>query len=439
MNSIIPIVLSVGAAAVWAFAALEQTPRGGERDFPDAAALPANPELPDPLVYLSGKRVSRPDEWRRKRRPELMRLFEHYMYGYFPPPVPIRAHVILQDKAFLQGKATLKLVALELGAPAKRTIHLIELLPNERTGPAPLFLGIAFCPVAALVEDARIPISSEWMYEGPGVVDHRATEAVRGTAKDVWNPQMILERGYGLALFYNGDVEPDVPGTQEGVRAHLVSAAPPHNWGTIAAWAWGAQRVVDYLAQDRSVDAGRIAVVGHSRNGKAALLAAAMDERIAMAIPVQAGCGGTAPSRGRIGESVRQINSSFPHWFCDAFKEFNDHPEKLPFDQNGLVALMAPRPVLFTNASEDQWANPAGQFEVLKAADPVYRFLGVDGLGAATMPAEGHLLSSRLGYFIRPGRHSMTPVDWKAILDYADQWLRPHPLPAHGTREAQER
>jgi hypothetical protein len=243
--------------------------------------------------------------------------------------------------------------------------------------------------VAALVEDARIPISSEWMYEGPGVVDHRATEAVRGTAKDVWNPQMILQRGYGLALFYNGDVEPDVPGTQEGVRAHLVSAAPPHNWGTIAAWAWGAQRVVDYLTQDSSVDAGRIAVVGHSRNGKAALLAAAMDERIAMAFPVQAGCGGTAPSRGRIGESVRQINSSFPHWFCDAFKEFNDHPEKLPFDQNGLVALMAPRPVLFTNASEDQWANPAGQFEVLKAADPVYRFLGVDGLGAATMPAEG--------------------------------------------------
>ena len=155
------------------------------------------------------------------------------------------------------------------------------------------------------------------------------------------------------------------------------------------------------------------------------MLAGAFDERIALMIPLQAGCGGTAPSRGKVGESVKQINDQFPHWFTGAFKEFNDQPDKLPFDQNCLVALAAPRPVLFANAVKDQWANPAGQFEVLKAAEPAYRFLGVDGLDAETMPEPGKLIASTLGYYIRPGVHSMTTGDWKIFLDYADKNLKP--------------
>ena len=151
--------------------------------------------------------------------------------------------------------------------------------------------------------------------------------------------------------------------------------------------------------------------------------AAAFDERIALAIPHQAGCGGTAPSRGKVGESVQRINTAFPHWFNATFKEFNDHPEKLPFDQHCLVALCAPRPVLFSNAVEDTWANPDGQFRVLQAADPVYRFLGVDGLEAKKVPEVGKLLDSRLGYYVRPGTHSMTRADWKVFLDFADKHL----------------
>src|SRR5207302_5707572 len=136
--------------------------------------------------------------------------------------------------------------------------------------------------------------------------------------------------------------------------------------------------------------------------GKVALLAAAFDERVAMAIPLQAGCGGTSPSRGTVGESVKRINTSFPHWFNGAFKEFNDRPDRLPFDQHCLVALAAPRPVLLTNAVEDTWANPEGQLQVLQAADPVYRFLGAGGLEAKRMPQPGKLIDSRLGYYIRP-------------------------------------
>ena len=162
-------------------------------------------------------------------------------------------------------------------------------------------------------------------------------------------------------------------------------------------------------------------MLGHSRLGKAALVAGAFDERFALVFPHQAGCGGTAPSRGTVGESVKRINTSFPHWFNAAFKTFNDEPAKLPFDQNGLVALVAPRPVLFTNAVEDTWANPEGQFQVLKAAEPVYKLLNAGGLNATQTPETGKLVKSTLGYAIRPGKHSMTPEDWGFFLDFADE------------------
>jgi hypothetical protein len=154
-------------------------------------------------------------------------------------------------------------------------------------------------------------------------------------------------------------------------------------------------------------------------------LAAAFDERIALAVPHQAGCGGTAPSRttNPKAETVKRINTSFPHWFNGAFKEFNDQVDRLPFDQHCLAALVAPRPLLYTNAVEDQWANPEGQFQMLRAADPVYRLLGAGGLEAKEMPEPGKLIDSRLGYFIRPGKHSMTREDWKVYLDFADKHL----------------
>jgi cephalosporin-C deacetylase-like acetyl esterase len=181
------------------------------------------------------------------------------------------------------------------------------------------------------------------------------------------------------------------------------------------------QRAVDFLEKEKAIDKKKIAVVGHSRLGKAAMLAGAFDERIALVIPLQAGCGGTSPARGKIGESVKRINTSFPHWFCDEFKKFNDEPERLPFDQHCLIAMCAPRPVLLSNATEDTWANPEGQFEMLKAADKVYRLLGAEGVASQEMPKVGQLMNSTLGYFIRPGKHSMTTLDWKAFLDFADK------------------
>lgn len=426
MIAIIPGPVSwVLLAAAGALCAAVLAPR-----LPAVSELPSRPEPPDPLVKFDGTRVARRQEWEAERRPELKRLFEHYMYGVMPhPPERVAATVDREDPHALGGKATLREVILRFGPPETRPIHLLVVIPNDVKGPTPAFLGLSFCGNHAVLNDPHIRLCEGWMYPNqPGVVDNRATDAGRGSAVDIWNVERILDRGYAFATFYNGDVEPDRPGAPEGIRAVYRKAGltrpEPQDWGTIAAWAWGIQRAVDYLVTVPELDPHRIAVVGHSRNGKAALVAAAFDERIALAIPLQAGCGGTSPSRGTVGESVRAINTSFPHWFDGAFKEFNDHPDRLPFDQNCLIALMAPRPVLLSNAAEDTWANPEGQFELLRAADPVYHLLGVEGLAADRMPPMNHLVPSRLGYFIRPGKHSMTRVDWDAFLDFADRHLR---------------
>ncbi|MHC4176475.1 MAG: alpha/beta hydrolase family protein [Planctomycetota bacterium] len=385
-------------------------------EFPAVSELPSKADLPDPLVMFSGRRVTTKQQWYQERRPELKELFQHYMYGYFPPPPkPLEAAVRRVDRQFFGGKATKKGVSIKLGPKDAPSIRLLLVIPNKRKAPAPVFLGLNFRGNHTLVRDES--------------VDSRATDSGRGTRVDVWSIEYVIDRGYAVATFHNGDVDPDRHDFTDGVHPHYFKPGQtkpgPHDWGTIAAWAWGLHRAVDYLVTDREIDKGRIAVVGHSRNGKTALLAAAFDERIALAIPHQAGCGGTAPSRGKVGESVKQINDRFPHWFNDEFTKFNEQVDRLPFDQHALIALVAPRPVLLTNAVQDTWANPAGQFEMLQAAEVVYRLLDAGGLEADKMPETGKLIDSKLGYYIRPGRHSMGREDWQVFLDFADKHLPP--------------
>lgn len=395
--------------------------------FPASSSLPASAGLPDPLVRLDGERVSSSREWFKTRRPELAGLFQHYMYGALPPtPKEVHSRVLVQYPDFLDGKATLKLITLETGPAPVARIDLMLVVPNQRVGPAPVFLAMNFCGNQALTGDPRVPLARTWVPGScQGCTNNRTTEASRGSQATNWPLAELVRRGYALASFYSGDIDPDRADVSEGIYASLAGGDParnrPADRGTIAAWAWGFHRCVDYLVTDADIDARRIAAVGHSRNGKAALLATAFDERIAIGFPHQAGCGGSAPSRGKVGESVQAINDRFPHWFNAEFKQFNEAPERLPFDQNGLVALCAPRAVLFTAAEGDQWANPAGQFEVLKAATPLYRFLGVEGLAAQRMPPLGQLVDSHLGYYIREGKHSMTADDWQVFMDYADK------------------
>jgi hypothetical protein len=393
---------------------------GGADSFPPVSELPLRPEAPDPLVMLDGKPVTTKKEWFKKRRPELKALFQHYMYGWFPPPVKVTGKVTYTDKNFFGGKATLKLATISLGKTPAPQVHLLMVIPNRRKKPAPIFLGMNFSGNYTLVADTNVPVPPAWMFSKPPPV---ADNQGRGREADNWALEQSIDRGYAVASYFCGDVEQDRTNAMGGVREMIHAPRAPDDWGTIAAWAWGMQRVMDYLATDRDIDSKRIALVGHSRLGKAAILAGAFDDRAALVIPLQAGCGGTAPSRGKTGESVKRINTSFPEWFCGVFKQFNDQPERLPFDQNCLIALCAPRPVLLGAAVEDTWANPSGTFEMLQAAGGAYRLTGAEGLAAPTMPGTNQVIDSNLGYFIRPGKHSMTRGDWKVFLDFADKHL----------------
>ncbi len=392
-----------------------------------------------------GSKVTTRKEWEEKRRPELKALFQHYMYGMLPPrPSTVEFTIRGTYPDFLDGAATLKLVTISFGSDdiAPR-IDLMVVTPNGKREAVPLFLSMNFCGNHALTADRRIPLARGWLYNScKGCTNNLATEAARGGQAGDWPLEEIVRRGYGFASFCSSDVDSDQADISEGVYRWLSTkagsgfASSAHSRGSIAAWAWGFHRSMDYLVTDAAVDPRRIAAVGHSRNGKTALLAAAFDERIALAIPCQAGSGGTGPSRvskrlaapqvnGRpTAETIAVINRNFPHWFNAEFKKFNDQPERLPFDQHLLIALCAPRPVLLSNAVDDQWANPEGQFELLLAAEPAYRLTGGGAVGVREMPAPGRLVDSRLGYFIRAGKHSMGPADWSAFLDYADRHLR---------------
>lgn len=397
--------------------------------FPAPDQLPVRPDLPDPLILMDGTKVQSKEDWWNRRRPELLELFQHYMYGYFPKkPVAVTSKVLYENKNAFGGKGILREIEISYGPPGTPTTKLLLAIPSDRKEKVPVFVGLNFTGNHTFVDDPQIQLPKAWMYDRyPGVEKNRATEKGRGTQKDVWDIEATLAEGFATATFYSGDVDPDIKESRNGIQPHLEKAgiAPtgPTAWGTVAAWSWGTMRAMDVLSADPLLDPRKIIVVGHSRLGKAALLTAAFDERVALVIPNQAGCGGTAPSRGTVGESVQRINTSFPHWFNGVYKEFNTQPAKLPFDQNCLVALCAPRPVLFTNAVEDTWANPDGQFEVLKAAQGAYKLLGAAGLASQEKPELGKLSDGNLGYFIRAGKHSMTPLDWTAYRAFAKKNL----------------
>ncbi len=396
--------------------------------FPALEELALQPELPDPLRMLDGTRITTAEQWWERRRPELLALFEHYMYGHAPAPPPLELRSELASTSALRGKARIKLATIELASPeGVPPIDVLLVLPERRAGPVPVFLGINFGGNHSVLADASVP---EARCHQLGA----HSRAARGSAAAAWNVERIIEQGYGLVTFHSCDVKPDRPRADEGLARYLPAAdehGRPHDWATLRIWAWAASRVLDYLQADPEVDAQRCAIVGHSRMGKAALLAAALDPRFALGLVLQAGCGGSAPSRSSTGESVRQINQGFPHWFNAEFKRFGAEPARLPFDQHCLAALVAPRPLLFAAALEDAWANPLGQLQVLRAARPVYQLLeparGEQPGALPELPAElpppGELSGGKLGYFLRAGTHSMTAEDWAAFLRFAGRWL----------------
>lgn len=369
------------------------------------------------------------DHWMRVRRPELLGLFRTHVYGRAPDEAgSVGIELLEENDSALDGQAIRRQVRLRfLPEPEEASLELLLYLPAKRSGPVPLFMGLNFFGNQSVQPDPDIRISRRWMRRKKGApVDenHRATEASRGHSASRWPVREILRRGYGVATAYYGDLVPDhAEGLQEGLPGFFGGGDAPDAWGAISAWAWGLQRIMDYAEGVDEIDTHRVAVVGHSRLGKTALWAGAQDERFALVISNNSGCGGAALSRRRFGETVRHITTRFPHWFCENFKAFADREHALPVDQHQLLALMAPRALYVASADEDVWCDPRGEFQALAHASEVYALAGDPGFDPDPMPPMDipmHL--PRQGYHIRRGPHGITSYDWQRYMDFADRF-----------------
>jgi hypothetical protein len=359
-----------------------------------------------PAVLPPDANIRTPDAW-RGRRADILDLFRDDVYGWSPgSPERLEFERVLVDPTAMDGAATLERVVIisrQAGRSHRYTFTLI--VPNARQ-PAPVFLLLNNRP-ASNVDPTRVEKSGFWPAED------------------------LIARGYGIAALQNNDLAPDDKAHfTEGV-IHLFEGdrteRSPHAWGALGAWAWGASRVMDYLRTDPRVDASRVAVLGHSRGGKAALWAGAQDERFALVISNESGEGGAALARRPFGETVKAINDVFPHWFDAIYKTYDDRVNDLPVDQHMLLSLIAPRALYVASADEDLWSDPRGEFESLAASSPAFELYGDPAIAAEAMPPlEQPLVVGRRGYHIRRGVHNLTPYDWARFADFADHlgWKR---------------
>lgn len=367
--------------------------------------------LPDVLLCSDGTRVTTVREWEKKRRPEVLKLFETEMYGEAPPAPLLRFETLEKRGLAYDGKAIRKQVRIHY-APGE-FIDLLLYIPTGAKQPPPVFLGINFAGNHAVNTDPMVMLPDTSRLREDFEVEARGVKAHR------WDIEAVLDKGFALATFCCEDVVPDAP-----IVGGAMEAWPFYSWHCIAAWAWGLSRAMDYLVQEPDVNSKKVVVIGHSRLGKAALWAGATDQRFAMVVSNESGCGGAALSKRRYAETVARINTKFHLWFTDRFKYYNDNEDELPFDQHELLALIAPRPLYVGSAVEDLWSDPRGEFLALAGASPVYKLYGYDGFKESDYPkVEKPIRKGRCGYHLRKGGHAVRPYDWEQYLSFASQVL----------------
>jgi hypothetical protein len=384
--------------------------------------------LPDPLLLVDGKPVRDAKTWAQKRRPEIVHLFEENQFGRSPGrPAGMVFDLFDKGTPAFDGKAIRRQVTVHF-SPVKSgpKMDLLVYLPATAKKPVPVLLNLSFSANSSTVNDPGVREGEVWGR------DRKKIPAGQGMSFGRMDVVRVLDRGYGFATFYYGDIDPDFDGgVPLSVRSLYLKPGQKEpargEWGAIAAWAWGLSRAVDYLETDPRVDARRVAIMGVSRLGKTVMWAGAYDPRIAMVIASCSGEGGAALSRRKYGETIAHLTapSRYAYQFCANYRKFAERVDQFPVDAHMLVALMAPRPVLLQTGDRDFWSDPKGEFLAAVAAEPVFRLLGKQGLGTDQWPLPGQPILHTIGYYMHAGGHGTIPSDWDQFLNFMDMHLHP--------------
>ncbi|MDH6357876.1 acetylxylan esterase [Parabacteroides sp. PF5-9] len=374
------------------------------------------------LINSKGEKVISTEEWEEECRPEIRSVFADQVYGITPDKsIPVTYEIkAIYEKAF-EGKATSKQVLLQFtDGTHQRDVMLLLYLPNQVGGRVPLFFCYNYLGNERICNDPNILPSPSRKEKG---------SIQRGGRENRWPIEKILAAGYGVATVCYQDFFRDAPDQYEDSMMPFfgynnTTEIKSNTWQAIGVWAWGMSRVMDYLETDPQIDGSKVILMGHSRQGKAALWAGAQDQRFSIVISNNSGCGGAALSKRKYGETIDIITSSFPYWFCKNFDYYAGNEQQLSFDQHELLALIAPRPLYVASAEDDKWADPKGEFLAAKYVSPVYELYNYKGLTVEEVPPVNSPVMSRVGYHIRTGVHDVTDYDWEQFIRFADKWLK---------------
>ncbi|WP_214070388.1 hypothetical protein [Mucilaginibacter sp. dw_454] len=354
--------------------------------------------LPDPLVLKNGKPVTSAKIWWQQRRPEIVDDYESQVFGRVPKNTPkVTFKVSDIDKTALDGTTIKKTITGHIDnsayPAAKPQINVALYLPARATGAVPLM-----------------------------VIASSNTKGNNETIK------LLINAGWAIAYFDTNSVQADNgAGLSEGIIG-LVNHGKlrsPEDWGVLRAWAWGLSRALDYFETDKTINPKQIGIEGHSRWGKTALLAGAMDTRWVIVFASCSGSGGASLEKRNFGENLGLIAAENEyHWMAPNFIKYGGDWKAFPVDAHEMMALVAPRPLFITGGTQDIWADPLGEFKACVAATPVYTLLGKTGIVSKELPApDVALLNGELAFREHAGGHTDS-LDWPTFVEFAKKYFK---------------
>lgn len=383
-------------------------------------------KLPALLTTNAGQVVSSATDWEQNRRPEILQILEEQVYGKAPNVTVNFPNDFTNTRdRYLNGKASMKEITISLTHEGKSMdIDVLLFLPNLIKENIPVIIGLNEYGNHTAYPEETFSLPKGWVPNDEllDITDHQATKTSRGIYLERWPILNIINRGYGIALVYCGDIDPDFDdGFQNGAHAFLPSMAGDQAWGSIAAWAWGIRQVVEFFRYMPKVNKEKVIVAGNGQLGTAALWAAAQDNRIGLVIAQNSGTGGAALSKRQFGETIESTLAKHPHWFAKNFQLYSGKEKDLPFDQHFLLSLIAPRPIYLSSTFDAVMADPKGAFEAATQATPAYMLYNRLGLEQKQYPTQNTVNhQGYIAYHIRKGPPSFTIYDWNRFLDYAD-------------------